>query len=169
MSDIEKHIEFVNGQMTFHERQAERFSDDLRRSELHRTTADKFRSLLDYLEKLKNAGETPLDKSSGATRLSLSWEEIEGLPDELLAELSISESDKLDFHIVAAVRDLGGIASLDRLLVAIFKSTGEIHKRQNLNARIYRLVQKDMLFSVPGKKGVYSIKPVDDETAATLL
>lgn len=169
MSEIDKHIGFVNNQAAFHERQVERFSTDLRRTDLHKSTADKFNELAAFLEaqRKKIEADEPLS-ANGVERLSLSWEEIDGLPEELLSELSISESDKFDFHIVAAVGDSGGVASLDRLLVSLFKSTGEIMKREKLNSRIYRLIQKEMLFSVPGKKGVYSTKPIVEEIAAEL-
>jgi len=169
MSEIDKHIGFVNNQAAFHERQAERFSSDIRRVELHNSTVEKFNQLAAFLEsqRQKIEADEPL-RSSGVERLSLSWDEIEGLPEELLSELSISQSDKFDFHIVAAVDEAGGIASLDRLLVSLFKSTGEIIKREKLNSRIYRLIQKDMLYSVPGKKGVYSTRPIEEEVAVEL-
>ncbi|MGD8327688.1 MAG: hypothetical protein PVF65_12305, partial [Sphingomonadales bacterium] len=94
--------------------------------------------------------------------------EVEGLPEELLTELSLSESDKIDYTILSLVSELGGVATLDRLLVSLYQETKEIFKRATLNARIYRLIQKGLLHSVPGKKGVYSERELSEEEVQRL-
>jgi len=164
MTKLIEFVDFVNGQAEFHERQAIRFFEDTRRLELHKSTAKKFRDLAEAIEinekTLSKLGPLP---SPERAALSLSWNEIEGLPDELVAELSISDSDKSDYNLIALIDEAGGIASLDRLLVELYKQTGEIVKRSNLNARLYRMIQKEMVFSVPGKKGVYSTRPIKED------
>jgi hypothetical protein len=117
----------------------------------------RFKSLLTDLELLRTRiNENPEILKPGsavvAPRLALSWEEIDGLPKELLEELSISESDKTEFNISSVITELGGVASLDRLLVALFRQSGEITKRAPLNQRLYRMVQKEMIYSV-GEEG----------------
>jgi hypothetical protein len=174
MEKLASHIEFVKGQIEFQQRQAVRFAPEPRRSRLHLDAVERFKSLLADLELLMNRiYENPeFMKVSGTTiapRLGLSWEEIHGLPQELLEELSISESDKTEFNISSLITELGGIASLDRLLVALFRQSGEITKRAALNQRLYRMVQKELIYSVPGKKGVYSNHPVSEEDAAKLI
>jgi hypothetical protein len=104
-----------------------------------------------------------------AKRLALSWEEVEGLPKEVLDELSVTEADHAEFNIASAVRALGGVAALDRIIVYLYKEFGEIQKRASLNQRLYRMTQKDMIYSVPGKKGVYSTEQLTDEEAAELI
>lgn len=169
MSDIAEFIEFVNQQSAFHARQAIRYVDDPRRSELHSNTATRFSSLAEFLVELqKSPAARHFDAESRNARLSLTWEEVEGLPDELLEELSISDSDKSDFNIISLINECGGVASLDRLLVAIYQQSGEVMKRLTLNSRLYRMVGKELIFSVPGKKGIYSTVPVDEETAEKL-
>ena len=174
--DVEKlasHMEFVKSQIEFQQRQAARFASEPRRSRLHLDSVERFKSLLADLEHLMNRiNENPellSVHSDVAPRLGLSWEEIHGLPQELLEELSISESDKTEFNISALITELGGVASLDRLLVALFRQSGEITKRAALNQRLYRMVQKELIYSVPGKKGVYSIHPIAEEDAAKLI
>ncbi len=174
MEKLASHIEFVKSQIEFQQRQAVRFAPEPRRSRLHLDAVERFKSLLVDLEILiTRIYENPeFLKVSGATvapRLSLSWEEIHGLPQELLEELSISESDKTEFNISSLITELGGIASLDRLLVALFRQSSEITKRAALNQRLYRMVQKELIYSVPGKKGVYSNHPVSEEDAAKLI
>lgn len=160
--NLEESLAFVKSQAEFHDRMAERYGDDLRRSEQHQGTAQKFRQVCYAVEKFSE--NRALDELSGAEKLHLSWEELEGLPDELLAELSISDSDQIDFSILGLIKEAGGIASLDRIILSLYRQTGDIVKRQNLNARLYRMVQKEQIYSVPGKKGVYAtIKIVDSE------
>ena len=157
---LEEFIDFVKSQMAFHERQVTRHEKDPRRQKLHIETADKFSGLLEYL--IGNQ-QTDDQKAKAKGRLSLSWEELEDLPEELKAELSITDSDKLDFTIESIIKQSGGIATLDRILVDLYRKTGEVHKRQSLNARLYRMAQKSMIYSVPNKKGVYSSAPMSDE------
>ena len=85
-----------------------------------------------------------------------------------MAELSISESDKLDYSLVSLIKSCGGVATLDRILVSVYKLTEEIMKRATLNSRLYRMVQKGLIYSVPGKKGVYSTFPMDEDEASEL-
>jgi hypothetical protein len=166
----EEHIAFVKAQVGFHERQKEKYSSDLRRSEMHEATAERFEMLADYLEGIQTQVKNgALISTSEMPRLDLSWSEIEDLPDDLLEELSISESDKLDFAIVAAVTESGGVASLDRILVHVFRQTSQICKRANMNSRVYRLMQKGLLFSVPGKKGIYCTRQLTEDEAAKLV
>lgn len=170
MHNIEQHIELVKSQIGFHQRMALRYADEPSRSRIHKETAAKFAALEDDLEILKAspaAFSGPTD--TPVVRLSLGWEEIRNLPDDLMSELSISDSDKSDFNIVSLINEAGGIASLDRLLVALYRQTGEIMKRVNLNARIYRMVQKELIYSVPGKKGIYSTRPISESDAAKLI
>lgn len=172
MERLNRHLEFVKEQLEFQSRQAKKFAAEPRRANLHTLAAGNFQALLDDLEILdKWLAEHPAameDKRSNPSALTLSWDEVEGLPPELLAELSISESDKTEFNIISILTDLGGKASLDRLLFALFKQSGEVTKRGALNQRLYRMVQKEMIYSVPGKKGVYSIDPIPEEEAAKL-
>ena len=174
MSSIAKHIDFVKSQAEFQRRMASKYSSEPKRAAKHLQSADGMESLLADLGGLQiKLAENPnlLNSQHGAEhpRLSLSWEEVEGLPPELLNELSVSESDKSEFAAHSLIIELGGVASLDRLLVALYRKSGEITKRQPLNQRLYRMVQKEMIYSVPGKKGVYSVVPMTEEDANKLI
>ena len=170
MINIAQHIEFVKGQVAFHERQADRYVEDTRRCNLHKDTSEMFRRLAEDLEELEFNLASPSSSSSKCrgARLSLTWEEIEDLPEELMAELSISESNKTEFTIVSIINANGGIASLDQILVALYRKTGEILKRVNMNSRIHRMMQKELIYNVPGKKGVYSTQPIADTEDDTI-
>jgi len=165
--ELEQHIEFVNEMRSFQLSQAKRFASQPNRAHLHIRSAERFAALAADLERL--ADTPPKEtKHDNAVRLSLVYDEIEGLPDELLAELSISDSDRAEFTIIELIDGMGGVATLDRLLVALYKKTGEITKRLALNQRLYRMSQREQVYSVPNKKGVYSTRLLSEEEAAKL-
>lgn len=163
--ELEDFVPFVKSQMEFHQRQADRFRSDKRRHELHTGTGEKFSQLLEFLESSANTASSKSISGNGTT---LGWSELQGLPEELVKELSITESDKLDYSIAEIISQQGGVASLDRILVEIYRLSGEILKRQNLNARLYRMVQKGLIYSVPGKKGVYSSEEIPSDEVLDL-
>ena len=166
MDNIRDYLPFVKSQGDFHYRQSERFADDERRHAFHYSTAQKFYGLLDLLKDFKDWSRPPQQTGTG---LIVSPGELKDLPEELIQELSVTESDKIDYSIVELVNSHGGVASLDRILVGLYKETNEVPKRHNLNARIYRMMQKRLLYGVPGKKGVYSSRPLSEEEIEELL
>ena len=78
------------------------------------------------------------------------------LPPELLEELSITKADELEDQLVTVINAYGGTASLDQILVGLFRKFGITQKRRFLQNKLYRM---SMIWSVPGKKGVYTIEP----------
>jgi hypothetical protein len=164
VQDTTSLVDFVKSQVSFHERLAEVHSKNIKRAEKHRETAAKFSKLLKYIDELESrANENKLLSRPQAHALSLSFDEIEDLPPELLHELSVSDGDRTDFTIMRILEGVGGIASLDRLLVGLYRETGEVMKRSTLTSRVYRMSQKGLLYAVPNKKGVYSMKEMTEE------
>jgi hypothetical protein len=100
--------------------------------------------------------------------VNLMPDELEGLPENLISEL-ISDSDRTEREIFKVIEECGGIASLDRVILSLYKRTGEIHKRAATTSRLYRMSQKGFAFPVPGKKGVYSIKQLSEAEAEKLF
>jgi len=97
-----------------------------------------------YVEDIKNSP------------LYINSDDLEDLPPELLAQLNITESDKKDMYISNLIKKCGGIISLDKLLIAIYKDSGEIYERNKLMARLYRMSLKELIYTHPSKKGQYS-------------
>lgn len=94
-----------------------------------------------------------------AKNISLSPEDLAGLPQELKEQLQFSASDQQELKILEILGQAGGFVSIDRLIVRLFQDTGEIVQRKVLTARLYRMTQKKRLFAVSGMKGVYSLNP----------
>lgn len=185
------HIQaFVNHQVAFHASKAAEYQHHApKRAERHANTAKEFADIAAWIptaieainlrdQHAQHLKDVQATSDSLMTlkeviapkqqQLALSFEDIEGLPEELLAELGLSDGDRLDFAIGRMVEQAGGVLSLDRLLIAIFKETGEVQKRDNLNQRIYRMTKRGDLFAVPGKKGVYSNVELTEEQASAL-
>jgi hypothetical protein len=94
---------------------------------------------------------------------------LNGLPEELIQELNITTGDKTEFAIINLMTEAGGIVSLDRMIVGLYRRTGEIHKRSALLNRLYRMIQKGSIYSVPGKKGVYSTEEMNEQQVEALF
>lgn len=120
-----------------------------------------FTSLLEFLEKQLQS-QTSSAKTSRAPRLTLLPSDIEDLPQEVRAQLAISASDIADFNIISIIEDLGGIASLDQIIIAEYRKTGVVMERSKATAKIYRIVQKGLLKTVEGKKAVYALSDYEE-------
>jgi len=105
------------------------------------------------------------ERQTCLNQLDLKPADIIGLPPELIAQLSIDESDLADFQVLDLIEESGGTMSLDRIIIGIFRKNGEISDRSKLNARLYRLAQKGLLYPVPGRKATYSIYKQQEEVA----
>lgn len=175
MLNLLRHLPLVKSQAEFHAAMAAKFGEGSKipmpkRAAKHAATSLQFQELtLDMEEASKLLEQGPRPTASKPVQLSLSFEELEGLPQELLQELSFSDGDRTDYTIIRLIEDLGGIASLDRILFSLFKQTGEINKRSALTSRLYRMAQKGMIFPVPNKKGAYSTQELTEEEAAKIL
>lgn len=174
MSILNKHLEFVNEQSAFHERMAEKVGVASFRGTLHKGTAGKFKALAADLAEADKVLDLPQqllhEPLSGPLRgpiqLSLNIGDLEGLPEDLVKELSLSDADKLEFEIVNSIEEAGGVISLDRLLIALYRKTGEVNKRTYLTSRLARMATKNSIYYVPGKKGVYSTEQLSNEDVA---
>jgi len=172
MSFLQKYLGFVKEQVAFQQRMLLKFPDDEHRQRLHKAAEGKFRALADDLVVAdKMLDELPVrhPMSPKAIRLSLTPQDLEGLPDDILQELSISSGDKTELTVLNLLEEMGGIATLDHLIIGLFRKTGEKYKRQTLTSKLYRMSQKEMIFSVPTKKGVYSNRSISEEEAKKLF
>lgn len=97
-----------------------------------------------------------------APKVHLTPDDLEGLPEDLMKELGLSESDRKEMLVVELIDKVGGVASINRVLVEIYNATGEVEKRTRLSSRLNRMQRKGLLFSVPKSKGIYATRPVTD-------
>lgn len=164
---LEKLVSFVNEQLAFHESRATVYKNTPARQKKHVETAEGMRAVLEYINKTNV--EPKNSQKPKQLRLSLTPADLEGIPEELVEELSISGVDRVEFTILALLEDAGGIMSLDQILIGLYHKTKEINKRQTITSRLYRMSQKGLIFSVPSKKGVYSLQRLSEQEAYRLF
>lgn len=158
---LQDKINFVNEQYEYQLARAEYYEkqNDLVRVDAYKKRAKQFQELADFIE--KNCLEPAILSSS----IYISPDDIKDIPPQLLAQLNISDSEKQDFKIIEAIDGVGGIASIDKILIAYFRKNQEILDRQKLMAKLYRMAAKGIVYSHPSKKGVYSTRPIIEEKA----
>ncbi|MBI0134140.1 hypothetical protein [Snodgrassella sp. W8132] len=82
---------------------------------------------------------------------------ISYIPADLKDEISLTDTDKFEIEVINLINKAKDKRmSLNNLLVALKLTTGIAYSRSILNNRLYRMVKKDILFSVPGRKGLYT-------------
>ena len=85
-------------------------------------------------------------------------DDLSDLPPELLKELSESFKGETD-PLIRIINDRGGTASLDEILVDLFRRYREIGKRPIISNKLYRFSKRGLCAPVPGKKGFYTTDP----------
>lgn len=170
MTILDKHIDFVNEKVEFHKDRANQFSDNPYKKARHTETAELFQSLLDDIKEasalLAIRDGNVKTAQPAKIKLSLTPEDIKGLPPEVIAELSTASLDETEFAILSVMEEAGGIMSLDQIIVGLFHQTGNVHKRSTITNKIYRM---DKIHSVTGKKGVYALNTLSDEEIAEMI
>lgn len=86
-------------------------------------------------------------------------EDLSDLPPALLSELSKTRTDDLEEQIYAIVTAEDGVTDIDTILIGLFRKFEVIQTRRFIQNKLYRMTQKHLLHSVPGKKGTYSTLP----------
>ena len=81
---------------------------------------------------------------------------VHDLPPELLEELSVAKADELEDQLVTVINAYDGEATLDQVLVGLYRKFQVVQKRRFIQNKLYRM---DTVCSVEGKKGVYTTQP----------
>lgn len=85
---------------------------------------------------------------------------IHDLPEDILSELSAYKTDELEDQLVTVINAYGGRASLDQILVGLYRKFKVHQKRKFLQNKLYRM---EVVWGVEGKKGVYTTaEPVEE-------
>lgn len=96
------------------------------------------------------------------TAVSLSFGDLSDIPDELKAELNVPKPDELDNQIATLINTSAGrTATIDQILIGLWRKFGVVQKRRFLQGRLYRMIKNDMLWSVPDRKGTYTTVPTE--------
>jgi len=174
MAKIDDYLAFVNEQVQVQDRLAIRYDHEPYRRNRHVSSKNKFVELANYLGQIKSHGldfgDASLNRSlSAQKRIQLTYEDLQGLPEELVKELNVTDTDRQEMEIEHIIAQSDGVLSLDKIMVELYRRTGEIHKRNTLTSRLYRMAQRRMIYNVPGKKGVYSTYEISEADAKRMF
>lgn len=159
-SIIEKYGLFIKDQIAHQERAASHYTEkqDEMRALAYTSRAEKLREMWSELQEVAQTYLAP----NAEAQFHLLPHEVEGLPDELIKELGITDSDRKEYLLIELINKLGGITSINKLLVAIYHETQEVEKRQRLVARLYRMQNKGLIYTTSDRKGIYATKPIPE-------
>ncbi len=90
-------------------------------------------------------------------------DDLSDLPPELLKELSTTKTDDLETQIITIINANGSVADIDTILIHLFRRFEVVQTRRFLQNKLWRMAQKEIIWSVEGKKGTYTSIP---QTAA---
>lgn len=173
MSEIEPLTSFVKEQISFHEKMAKKYDDNPYRHNIHLKTRERFQELEAYLQEIADRGTAKFDANNRSAkaqkRIQLTLEDIQDIPDDLLKELNVSDTDKQELLIEHIIATSGGVSSIDKILVELYRRTREVNKRNTLISRLYRMVQRGVIYRVPGKNGVYSTYELSPQEAKNMF
>jgi len=119
---------------------------------------------IEYANALESAAEEFVRLKGLTTALPPDIGNIHDLPQEILDELSIATSDELEDQLVTVINAHSGTATLDQILVGLYRKFKVAQKRRFLQNKLYRM---SMVWSVPGKKGVYTVEEPETDTDDT--
>jgi hypothetical protein len=173
MGKIDKYVDFVKEHVALQHKLAKKYEDSPFRKNQHLDSAKGFSDLGQFLAEIQkkgtgdtsylNRGDSPLK------RLHLTFEDISDLTEDQLRELNLTEADRQDLVVEHMIAQNGGIYSLDKIMVDLFRQTKEFPKRPTIISRLYRMVGKGMIYNVPGKKGVYSTYEMTEQDVKKLF
>lgn len=94
------------------------------------------------------------DRAAEATS-ALRPADLVNLPEQLREQLQLSRNDHLDMSIYSALESLGGSATLEKLLIELYRSQRKMINRKPLARRLHGLVERGVIFRTPGRRGLY--------------
>ena len=157
---LQDHIGLVKGQIDYYQGQIDRFppSNPRRQEgqvELYRRILNQHKELLTFLETLA-AQETAVPFVAPKSQPAKADDDLSDLPEELLQQLSVRAKKGQNDPFIQIINDRGGTASLDDMLIDLYRKHREISSRGLLANKLYRLAKQGLIKATEGKKGVYT-------------
>jgi hypothetical protein len=99
--------------------------------------------------------------------LPSTYGDLSDLPEEVLAELNLTKVDELEQQLrdIVASGD-GAEVGLDAIIIELYRRHKGIHPRRFIMNKLYRMAQKELIYSVEGRKGVYYVPKARPQPAA---
>lgn len=158
---IDEEIEFIKSQIAHHQRSVDFFhtKKDHQKANRHSGILRRFEAMLPKMIEIQEHGLHKVNLPKVETdKVGSRLGDLSDLPEELRKQLVSIQYDETEQAIIDIVTEqFGGIASIDEILVALYRKTKEMPQREALANKIYRMTRKELLTSVSGKKGVYTV------------
>ena len=115
------------------------------------------------IERAKNFENVVSELETARKRLRpipTSFGDLSDLPEEVIAQLSLTKVDELEQQLrdIVASGD-GAEVGLDAIIIELYRRHKVIHERRFIMNKLYRMSQKGVISGVEGRKGVYAIVP----------
>ncbi len=171
---LEKFIALVKGQVAHYQGQIDRFPPENPRYRpeqvrMYARLLEEHRELLAYLEKQAKPeqidiglGKHFVDPSEGPTPYddpthpAHKIDDFLDLPPELLEQLSGRAKKSQTDELVQIITARGGSASIDEILIDLYRKTGKVETRVILSNRLHRLAKQGLIAATEGRKGIYT-------------
>lgn len=93
--------------------------------------------------------------------------DLDALPEELRKLLNVTKLDELEERVVSAIEALDGVATLDEIMVGLYRTYQYIPPdRRFLANKLYRMTKSGFIESVEKRKGVFRLKRKTQESSA---
>jgi hypothetical protein len=99
----------------------------------------------------------PARGSAAKGRGRAAADDLTDLPEELLKELRLGPRTSLDAQILDIFNALGGTATLDDVLIGLYRKFAVVQKRRFVQNAIWRMIRKGHLTAVRGARGRFSL------------
>lgn len=158
---IDEEIEFIKSQISHHLRSVDFFhtKKDHQRANRHSGILRRFEAILPKMVEIQEHGlpKATLPKIE-SDKVGSRLGDISDLPEEMRKQLVSVQYDESEQVILDVITETySGIASIDEIYVGLYRKTKESIQRDALANKIYRMTRKELLTSVSGKKGVYTV------------
>lgn len=93
--------------------------------------------------------------------ISSNYGDLSDLPEEVLAELSLTKVDELEQQLRDIITSGNGAeVGLDTVIIELYRRHKVVQPRRFIMNKLYRMGQKGLIEGVEGRKGVYVVPPV---------
>ncbi len=154
---MDESIDIVKGLAEGLRSSADFANQDEKRRALFNQRAEALESVLNELERLQELTR-PIPKNVSNN--------LSDLPPALLKELTVVKSDDLEEKLYNLIKANGDVADIDTLLITLYRRFDIQQTRRYLQNKLWRMGQKELIWSVPNKKGHYTTTPPEEANEA---
>lgn len=98
------------------------------------------------------------DRTSAPSKVGARIGNLEDLPPEIRDQLKTANTDELENQILEVMKeDFEETASVDEILVGLYRRFERIEDREQLSRKLYRMTRKELIRALPKRRGIYAI------------